>query len=68
MVCGTIMFFSQEGRIANVWCPQADTPLVSLLEDDFSDQWSRFKVGVVVDVEYDTDGQTVSRVEICEPE
>jgi hypothetical protein len=48
MYRGTILYFSDDGRAAHIWCAKAGTPLFRAREADFPELWPRLQVGTVV--------------------
>jgi len=48
MYRGTILYFSDDGRVAHIWCAKAGTPLFRAREADFPELWPRLQVGTVV--------------------
>ena len=45
---GTILYFSQDGSIAHIWCEDLGNPLFSARQADFPELWQKLEVGTVV--------------------
>lgn len=50
MYRGTILYFSDDGSVAHIWCAKAGSPLFRAREADFPELWPRLQVGTVVTV------------------
>lgn len=48
---GTILYFTQNGLVAHIWCAEAGNPLFRAQEDRFRDLWPTLAVGTVVTFE-----------------
>ncbi|QFT93563.1 hypothetical protein FIU86_11985 [Roseovarius sp. THAF9] len=48
MYRGTILYFSDDGRIAHIWCAKAGNPLFRAREADFPELWPTLLVGTNV--------------------
>ncbi|WP_420558778.1 hypothetical protein [Roseovarius sp.] len=68
MFRGTILYFSDDGGVAHIWCAQAGNPLFRARASDFPDLWPDLRVGMVVTVVGSTgtdEAQTVVTLEIA---
>ncbi|MDD9726053.1 hypothetical protein PVV74_11355 [Roseovarius sp. SK2] len=48
MYHGTILYFSDDGSVAHIWCAKAGNPLVRAREADFPELWPGLQVGTNV--------------------
>lgn len=66
MYRGTILYFSDDGRIAHIWCATAGNPLFRAREADFSELWPTLQVGTKVVFDGKTgDGQLFVTLELA---
>lgn len=54
---GTILFFSDKGCQAHIWCVHGPSPLCIALQSDYPDIWPLLSVGSVVSVTTEKQGK-----------
>ena len=64
MTEGVVLFFTQSGRIAHIWCVLSEVPLCLAYRDDFPNLWNKLQVGTRVRLKLRPKGPLMRAVEL----